>query len=325
MIVISRFVTKNGFTVSQGRYIARTLSTEKKYVETTEKNGVRTIRLCDSSSRNSLSLGMLKTLVTEIKRDEDNKDLRSIVLMSEPGKVFSAGHNLKELTATNAKSHKDVFEICSELMRAISQSPVPVIAAVDGLAAAAGCQLVAACDIAVCTERSSFSTPGANVGIFCSTPGIPLVRNVPRKNAMYMLFTGFPISGKEAYECGLVSKVVANDKLDCGKMASIPQSAFAVCKVRYNEEQTVSMMKKKEKTEEKKENVFNPRPPLEGWELMPLKYNSKLMNSIWGLYNRYSVHNFKKNTDAEKGARGGMAVAIWGTIFENQPSANAAA
>ncbi|EGI60154.1 Enoyl-CoA hydratase domain-containing protein 3, mitochondrial [Acromyrmex echinatior] len=214
MIVISRFVTKNGFTVSQGRYIARTLSTEKKYVETTEKNGVRTIRLCDSSSRNSLSLGMLKTLVTEIKRDEDNKDLRSIVLMSEPGKVFSAGHNLKELTATNAKSHKDVFEICSELMRAISQSPVPVIAAVDGLAAAAGCQLVAACDIAVCTERSSFSTPGANVGIFCSTPGIPLVRNVPRKNAMYMLFTGFPISGKEAYECGLVSKVVANDKLD---------------------------------------------------------------------------------------------------------------
>ncbi|KYN35855.1 Enoyl-CoA hydratase domain-containing protein 3, mitochondrial [Trachymyrmex septentrionalis] len=198
MIVISRFVTKNGFAVSQGRYIARTLSTEKKYVQTTEKNGVRTICLCDSSTRNSLSLGMLKTLVTEIKRDEDNKDLRSIVLMSEQGKVFSAGHNLKELTATNAKSHKDVFEICSELMRAINQSPVPVIAAVDGLAAAAGCQLVAA----------------ANVGIFCSTPGIPLVRNVPRKNAMYMLFTGFSISGKEAYECGLVSKVVANDKLD---------------------------------------------------------------------------------------------------------------
>ncbi|KYN27603.1 Enoyl-CoA hydratase domain-containing protein 3, mitochondrial [Trachymyrmex cornetzi] len=198
MIVFSRFITKNGFAVSQGRYIARTLSTEKKYVETTEKNGVRTIRLCDSSSRNSLSLGMLKTLVTEIKRDEDNKDLRSIVLMSEPGKVFSAGHNLKELTVTDTKSHKDVFEICSELMRAISQSPVPVIAAVDGLAAAAGCQLVTA----------------ANVGIFCSTPGIPLVRNVPRKKAMYMLFTGFPISGKEASECGLVSKVVANDKLD---------------------------------------------------------------------------------------------------------------
>ncbi|XP_077273933.1 enoyl-CoA hydratase domain-containing protein 3, mitochondrial [Temnothorax americanus] len=215
MIAISRFAIRNGSAVSQGRYIARTLSTEKKYVETTERNGVRTIRLSDSSSRNSLSLEMLKTLVREIKRDEDNKDLRSIVLTSEPsGKVFSAGHNLKELTAVNAKSHRDVFEICSELMRAISQSPVPVIAAVDGLAAAAGCQLIAACDIAVCTERSSFSTPGANLGIFCSTPGIPLVRNVPRKSAMYMLFTGLPISGTEAYECGLVSKVVANDKLD---------------------------------------------------------------------------------------------------------------
>lgn len=214
MIVISRFVIKNGSAVSQGRYFARALSTEKKYVETTERNGVRTICLSDSSSRNSLSLEMLKTLVTEIKKDEDNKDLRSIVLTSVPGKVFSAGHNLKELTAANAKSHKDVFETCSELMRAISQSPVPVIAAVDGLAAAAGCQLVAACDIAVCTERSSFSTPGANLGIFCSTPGIPLVRNVPRKSAMYMLFTGFPISSKEAYEYGLVSKVVANDKLD---------------------------------------------------------------------------------------------------------------
>ncbi|XP_011879506.1 PREDICTED: enoyl-CoA hydratase domain-containing protein 3, mitochondrial [Vollenhovia emeryi] len=214
MMIISRFVIRNGSAVSQGRHIVRTLSTEKKYVETTDRNGVRTIRLSDSSSRNSLSLEMLKVLVREIKRDEDNKDLRSIVLMSEPGKVFSAGHNLKELTAANAKLHRDVFEVCSELMRAISQSPVPVIAAVDGLAAAAGCQLVAACDIAVCTERSSFSTPGANLGIFCSTPGIPLVRNVPRKSAMYMLFTGFSISGREAYECGLVSKVVANDKLD---------------------------------------------------------------------------------------------------------------
>lgn len=214
MIAIWRFLIKNGPTVSRRINSTRTLSTEKKYVETTERDGVRTIRLSDSASRNSLSLEMLRSLLREIKRDEDNKHLRSILLMSDPGKVFSAGHNLKELTVANAKSHKEVFETCAELMRAISQSPVPVIAAVDGLAAAAGCQLVAACDIVVCTERSSFSTPGANLGIFCSTPGIPLVRNMPRKNAMYMLFTGLPISGKEAYDCGLVSKVVPNDKLD---------------------------------------------------------------------------------------------------------------
>ncbi|XP_072765695.1 enoyl-CoA hydratase domain-containing protein 3, mitochondrial [Anoplolepis gracilipes] len=214
MIAIWKLLIKNGPTVSQRINITRMLCTEKKYVVTTEKDGIRTIRLSDSASRNSLSLEMLKSLLREIKKDEDNKDLRSILLMSDSGKVFSAGHNLKELTATNAKSHKDVFETSAELMRAISQSPVPVIAAVDGLAAAAGCQLVAACDIAVCTERSSFSTPGANLGIFCSTPGIPLVRNVPRKSAMYMLFTGLPISSREAYEYGLVSKVVPNDKLD---------------------------------------------------------------------------------------------------------------
>lgn len=206
--------------VQVGRRVVRTLATggtsgaEEKYLETTENNGVRTIRLSHSSSLNSLSLEMLKALQANIKRDENNKDLRSIVLSSTPGKVFSAGHNLRQLTETDGKLHKEIFESCSELMKAISQSPVPVIAAVDGLAAAAGCQLVAACDIAVCTERSSFSTPGANLGIFCSTPGIPLIRNVPRKTAMYMLFTGFSITAREAYEAGLVSRVVPNDKLD---------------------------------------------------------------------------------------------------------------
>ncbi|XP_076627029.1 enoyl-CoA hydratase domain-containing protein 3, mitochondrial [Colletes latitarsis] len=203
-----------------GRYITRTFSTnrilsaETKYVDIEEHNGVRTIILNEPSSRNSLSLAMLKSIITNIKKDENNKDLRSIVLRSAPGNVFSAGHNLKELTANNGKLHKEIFETCSEMMQLISQSPVPVIAAVDGVAAAAGCQLVAACDIVICTERSSFSTPGANHGIFCSTPGIPLIRNVPRKTAMYMLFTGFSISGKEAYEAGLVSKVVPNDKLE---------------------------------------------------------------------------------------------------------------
>ncbi|XP_020291352.1 enoyl-CoA hydratase domain-containing protein 3, mitochondrial isoform X3 [Pseudomyrmex gracilis] len=227
IMFVSRSLMKNKsvifqyciFNVARKGHLARLLSTdgilsEEKYLKTTEKNGVRTIRLNNSLSRNALSLEMLKTLVKEIKRDENNKDFRSIVITSEPGKVFSAGHDLKELTDTNTKLHTEIFETCSELMRVIIQSPVPVIAAVDGLAVAAGCQLVAACDIAICTERSSFSTPGANVGIFCSTPGIPLVRNVPRKTAMYMLFTGFPISGREAYECGLVSKVVPNNKLD---------------------------------------------------------------------------------------------------------------
>lgn len=107
-------------------------------------------------------------------------------------------------------------------------------------------------------------------------------------------------------------------------MATIPQGAFAACKVRNNNERAVSM--REEKDRPGKESVFNSRPLLEGWELTPLKYNSKLMNSIWGQYNRYSVHNFKKNTDADEGARDGVAAAIWGAILENHPpAANAAA
>ncbi|KOC60475.1 Enoyl-CoA hydratase domain-containing protein 3, mitochondrial, partial [Habropoda laboriosa] len=206
--------------LQMGKYFTRTFSTsrtfylEEKYLEIKENNGVRTLILNHAPSRNSLSLEMLKSLVASIKKDENDKNFRSIVLRSGLEKIFSAGHNLKELTANNGKYHKEIFETCSELMRTITQSPVPIIAAVDGTATAAGCQLVTACDIAICTEKSSFSTPGANLGIFCSTPGIPLVRNVSKKTAMYMLFTGSPINGNEAYKAGLVSKVVPNDKLE---------------------------------------------------------------------------------------------------------------
>ncbi|XP_031840725.1 enoyl-CoA hydratase domain-containing protein 3, mitochondrial [Nomia melanderi] len=216
-----KFIKRSVFTYFQtGRYITRTfpinrmLSTEEKCLDVSENNGVKTITLNHPATRNSLSMNMLKSLLENIKNSENDKNLRSIIIRAAPGNIFSAGHNLKELTANNEKQHKEIFETCSELMKSISQNPVPVIAAVDGLATAAGCQLVAACDVAICTERSSFGTPGANLGIFCSTPGIPLVRNVPRKTAMYMLFTGFTISGTEAYEVGLVSKVVPHDKLE---------------------------------------------------------------------------------------------------------------
>ncbi|CAL1676782.1 unnamed protein product [Lasius platythorax] len=124
-----------------------------------------------------------------------------------------------------------------------------------------------------------------------------------------------------------ITELFFENCIDCGKMAAVPQSALAVRKVRCNNERAVSMSVRGEKgkSEEKKENTFNSWLSL-GWELTPLKYNSKLMNSIWGLYNRYSVHNFKKNADAEEGARGGVAAAIWGAILENRPpAANAAA
>ncbi|XP_011503372.1 PREDICTED: enoyl-CoA hydratase domain-containing protein 3, mitochondrial isoform X2 [Ceratosolen solmsi marchali] len=206
-----------------GRSITRTLTTartwlgqwQEKHVNTQQTNGVRRIRLNHVKTRNSLSLEMMHAILQCLTTDSEDLSLRSIVITAESGTIFSAGHNLKELISSYGEEHhRAIFDTCGQLMKAISECPVPVIAAVDGLATAAGCQLVAACDIVVGTERSSFSTPGVNFGIFCSTPGIPLIRNVPKKVAAHMLFTGLPISAVEAYQAGLVSKIVPIDMLE---------------------------------------------------------------------------------------------------------------
>lgn len=157
---------------------------------------------------------MMEELTGRIQKDQNDLGLRVIVINAE-GPMFSAGHNLKELTSsTGTEMHKAVFRAASKLMLSIYESPVPVIASVHGLAAAAGCQLVAGCDIAICSENASFSTPGAQVGIFCSTPGVALVRTVPSKVAADMLFTGDVISAQQALQNGLVSRVVPYDNLD---------------------------------------------------------------------------------------------------------------
>ncbi|CAG2061514.1 unnamed protein product [Timema podura] len=156
---------------------------------------------------------MMEDLIHHITFNQDDPNLRCIVLYGE-GKVFSAGHNLKELTHKDGSDyHHQVFSTCSRLMLGILQCPVPVIAVVQGLAAAAGCQLVATCDIAVCSDTSTFSTPGANFGIFCSTPGVAVGRAVPRKVAAHMLFTGIPLTAEEAIGAGLVSKVVPEESM----------------------------------------------------------------------------------------------------------------
>ncbi|KAK7873938.1 hypothetical protein R5R35_012950 [Gryllus longicercus] len=182
--------------------------------KTFQADGVRKIVMTSNKTRNALSLSMMEDLIESITHNQNDPSLRCILLYGE-GRVFSAGHNLKELTSKDGTEHHQlVFATCSRLMLGIMQSPVPVIAVVQGLAAAAGCQLVATCDIAVCTENSSFSTPGANFGIFCSTPGIAVARAVPRKIAAHMLFTGLPITAEEALQAGLVSKVVSQDSLE---------------------------------------------------------------------------------------------------------------
>ncbi|KAF5288335.1 hypothetical protein FQR65_LT12069 [Abscondita terminalis] len=164
--------------------------------------------------RNSLSLGMQNELHQHISSDWDNKNLRVIILQSE-GSVFSSGHNLKEFDfEKNDKILlKQVFNAATKLMISIAECPVPVIACVNGVAAAAGCQLAAQCDIVVASEKSSFLTPGANFGVFCSTPGIPIARTVSRKMALYMITTGLPISAQEAKSAGLASVVCKEEQL----------------------------------------------------------------------------------------------------------------
>ncbi|KAK3558228.1 hypothetical protein QTP86_013976 [Hemibagrus guttatus] len=179
-----------------------------------QEDGIRRIILNNPKKRNALSFAMLTSLQENILTGIDDKDLR-VIIISAQGPVFSSGHDLKELTSEQGRDyHSRVFRTCSEVMTLIQDLPVPVIAMVNGIATAAGCQLVASCDIAVATDKSSFATPGVNVGLFCSTPGVAIGRAVPRKVAMEMLFTGRPITAQEALLHGLVSKVVREECLE---------------------------------------------------------------------------------------------------------------
>jgi len=191
-------------------------SYKNEYLEVNEENGVKEIILNHEKTRNSLSMDMMCNIQTEMSKDLDNdKNLRCIVLGAK-GHVWSAGHNLKDMIANNnPEYHKALFDKLTEIIQTIRNAPVPVIAKVNGLAAAAGCQLVASCDIIISSDKSQFSTPGANFGVFCSTPGIALARVVPRPTSSFMLLTGLPLTAQEAYTAGLVSRLVPEAELDC--------------------------------------------------------------------------------------------------------------
>ncbi|ESO08771.1 hypothetical protein HELRODRAFT_185372 [Helobdella robusta] len=174
--------------------------------------GIRTITLNNPRKRNALSLEMLQSLASSISKPWDN--LRIIVIKAT-GPVFSSGHDLKELSKERPSSyHADVIQLCSKLMNSFKDIPVPIMAQVQGLATAAGCQLVASCDIAIAAKSARFATPGINHSLFCTTPGVALGRAVPRKAALYMLFTGFQITADEALRFGLISEVVADEFLE---------------------------------------------------------------------------------------------------------------
>ena len=165
------------------------------------------------TARNSLSTAMITSLhaaLSDIGRDEA---VRGVVLAAH-GPAFSAGHDMKELTAHRSDPDRgraffaETMNACSAMMQAIVHLSKPVVASVQGIATAAGCQLVASCDLAVASEAASFATPGVDIGLFCSTPMVALSRNVPRKQAMEMLLTGEPVPAARAREIGLVNRVV---------------------------------------------------------------------------------------------------------------------
>jgi enoyl-CoA hydratase/carnithine racemase len=175
--------------------------------------GVVRLTLNRPEKRNALSRELLAELEAALALIANDHETRVLVLAAN-GPVFCSGHDLKEMMGRSEAEYRDIFALCSRVMLALRQLPQPVVARVQGVATAAGCQLVAACDLAVASLEATFATPGVKIGLFCTTPMVPLVRAVPAKAAMEMLLTGAPITAERALQLGLVNRVVKADELD---------------------------------------------------------------------------------------------------------------
>ena len=177
-------------------------------------DGISRIKLNEPSTYNALSSKTLKSLIN-IFKSLNNENETKVIIIEGLGKGFSAGHDLKEIRNIKNKSkYKNLFNLCSKLMLKIVEGKKPVIAKVHGAAFAAGCQLVASCDLAVSSDDATFATPGVNIGLFCSTPMVAVSRKVSRKKMMKMLLTGEPISAKYAKEIGLINDHYPISKLE---------------------------------------------------------------------------------------------------------------
>jgi len=188
-----------------------------------EIDEIAVLTLNRPKQQNALSTALMNELIQKLNRIEDNKKIKVVTIFSN-GNNFCAGHDLKELKIDKSEERfKKIFELCSELMLKIVKLPKPVIAGVQGIATAAGCQLVASCDLAIASNNSKFATPGVNIGLFCSTPMVAVSRNVNRKQTMEMLLLGEFISPSKAQEMGLINKIVSDKDLkeETIKMAKI--------------------------------------------------------------------------------------------------------
>lgn len=187
---------------------------EEALIQQRDSRGVWTLTMNRPDNFNALGDEMLDALQAALDRVAQDDTARAVVLGAR-GKAFCPGHNLKEMIATPSLAHyQALFAKCSRMMLSLQKLPVPVIARVKGVATAAGCQLVAQCDLAVASSEARFAVSGVNFGLFCATPSVPLLRNVPAKQAMEMLVTGEFISAQQALERALVNRVAAPDQLD---------------------------------------------------------------------------------------------------------------
>ena len=178
------------------------------------KSGVVTLTLNRPKQFNALSVELLSALQAELDSIAQDDNIRVVVIAAN-GKAFCAGHNLKEMRANPEKAfQRALFEQCSQMMLTINRMPQVVIAKVEGIATAAGCQLVAACDLAVASDNAKFATSGISVGLFCSTPAVAVSRNLSRKQAFEMLITGESIDAHTALQQGLINRVASAEQLD---------------------------------------------------------------------------------------------------------------
>jgi enoyl-CoA hydratase/carnithine racemase len=189
-----------------------------------EKIGsIAVLTLNRPAARNSLSEALIAELHGALDEIRDDRSVRAVVIAAN-GPAYSAGHDMKELTARRSDPDRgrayfaQLMNACSAMMQAVVHLPKPVVASVQGIATAAGCQLVASCDLAVASEAASFATPGVDIGLFCSTPMVALSRNVPRKMAMEMLLTGDLVDAKTAKAIGLINHVATHDELRVATM-----------------------------------------------------------------------------------------------------------
>lgn len=178
-----------------------------RYLLSAREGVLAVVTLNRPERRNALSLDMMLELIDCLSSLETNREVRAVILAAA-GKVFSSGHDLNELVGGTIADYRRLFDVCTQLMSKIQSIPQPVIAQVQGIATAAGCQLVATCDLAVASSEATFATPGVKNGLFCSTPMVALTRAVGRKRAMEMLLTGQPVDAASAANWGLVNRVV---------------------------------------------------------------------------------------------------------------------